>query len=109
VSNEHGYYKILGRLSQDIIKKSGYKLSALEIESRLLEHPDVAEACVLGVPHEKYGEEVACIIVPKDLSKTEHKHLKEYCETHLSTYKVPKIWKMMKALPRNAMGKVSKK
>mmetsp|Transcript_19309 Transcript_19309/g.13868 ORF Transcript_19309/g.13868 Transcript_19309/m.13868 type:complete len:94 (+) Transcript_19309:1124-1405(+) len=63
--DEEGAYKIMGRLSQDIIKKSGYKLSALEIEGRLLQHKSVQEACVLGVPNDKYGEEVAAFIVPK--------------------------------------------
>lgn len=57
-------YKILGRLSQDIIKKGGYKLSALEIEGVILEHPDVDEVCVLGIYDEKMGEEVGVYIVP---------------------------------------------
>lgn len=48
-----GMFKHLGRLSQDIIKKGGYKLSALEIEGSILEHPSVSEIVVVGIPDEK--------------------------------------------------------
>jgi len=52
----------------DIIKSGGYKLSALEIERVLLEHPAIAECIVLGVPDAVYGERVAAVIVPKPAS-----------------------------------------
>ena len=61
-----GSYRIEGRLSQDIIKKGGYKISALEIEAVLLQHPDVKEVCVYGIPDERYGEEIAALAVGKD-------------------------------------------
>ncbi|XP_056845319.1 malonate--CoA ligase isoform X3 [Raphanus sativus] len=61
--DEDGHYVILGRTSADIMKVGGYKLSALEIESTLLEHPTVAECCVLGLPDKDYGEAVTAIIV----------------------------------------------
>ena len=50
-----GMFKHLGRFSQDIIKKGGYKLSALEIESAILEHTSVQEIVVVGIPDEKHG------------------------------------------------------
>lgn len=56
-------YIIKGRLSADIIKKGGYKISALDIEGVLLTHPKVKEACVLAIPSEKYGDEIAVLIV----------------------------------------------
>ena len=62
-----GSHKIMGRLSQDIIKKSGYKLSALEIESVLFDHPIVSQSAVIGVPDEKFGEEIVAYIVLRDL------------------------------------------
>lgn len=52
---ERGMFKHLGRLSQDIIKKGGYKISALEIEGRILEHPSVLEIVVVGIHDEKQG------------------------------------------------------
>ena len=51
-------YRIMGRLYQDIIKKGGFKISALEIESVLLQHQHVKEACVFSIPCDKYGEEI---------------------------------------------------
>lgn len=66
LGTEDGYYRILGRFSQDIIKKGGYKISALEIEGRILQNKNVGDVCVLGVPNEKLGEEVACLVVLKD-------------------------------------------
>lgn len=57
----------MGRISQDIIKKDGYKISALEIENTLLESPIVAEACVLAIPDPKHGEDIGAIIALKPL------------------------------------------
>ena len=64
--DDQGSYRIEGRLSQDIIKKGGYKISALEIEAVLLEHPQVKEVCVYGIPDEKYGEEITALVVGND-------------------------------------------
>ena len=64
--NEQGVYKILGRISQDIIKKSGYKVGALEIENIILEVETVGEVAVLGIPCDKHGEDIAACIVLKD-------------------------------------------
>ena len=61
-----GSFKILGRLSQDIIKKQGYKISALEIEGRLLQHDDVSQSAVFGVPSEEFGDEFVAYIVLKE-------------------------------------------
>ena len=60
-----GSVKILGRLSQDIIKKQGYKISALEIEDRLLQHASVLECAVYSIPDEQYGEEIVAQVVMK--------------------------------------------
>ena len=57
-------YGIMGRTSVDIIKHGGYKLSALEIESAVLEHPGVGECAVCGVPDDVYGEIVGCVLAP---------------------------------------------
>lgn len=62
-SSEHdGAFRILGRLSQDIIKKQGFKISALELESSLSLHKSVNECAVIGVPNEEYGEEIVAFI-----------------------------------------------
>jgi|694.fasta_scaffold74688_1 malonyl-CoA/methylmalonyl-CoA synthetase len=104
---EAGYYRIMGRLSVDIIKSGGYKLSALEIEAALLEHPFIAECAVVAMPDDTWGEAVSAAVVlkkgPLDLMA-----LREWCKERLSVYKIPQRLKVVSELPRNAMGKVTK-
>ena len=103
---EDGAYRILGRASIDIIKSGGYKLSALEIEATLLEHPDVSEVAVIGIPDDEWGELVACaLVVNQPLSEGA---LTEWARERMSGYKVPRRWHFTEALPRNALGKVTK-
>ena len=104
-----GAHKILGRLSQDIIKKSGYKISALEIEGRLVQHELVRECAVFGIPDEARGEEIVAVVALKPGKQPEASEaeaiLDEYAREHMSSYKVPRIWRFVEALPRNQMGK----
>ncbi len=105
--DERGYFFIQGRASQDIIKCGGYKLSALEIEGVLLEHEDVAEAAVLGVADDEWGERVAAVLVWKT-PEPRLDALKEWLRERLAHYKVPTLWRAVESLPRNAMGKTTK-
>ncbi|KAJ8755918.1 hypothetical protein K2173_024463 [Erythroxylum novogranatense] len=117
--DEDGYYIILGRTSADIMKVGGYKLSALEIESVILEHPAVAECCVLGLPDKDYGDAVSAIIVPVEEAKRHDKdelkdpisleELNKWAKDRLAPYKLPSRLFVWDSLPRNAMGKVNKK
>lgn len=104
---ERGYYRIMGRLSVDIIKSGGYKLSALEIEAALLEHPLIAECAVIGLPDDTWGEAVSAAVVLKS-DTLELAELRDWCKGRLSVYKIPQRLKVVSELPRNAMGKVTK-
>jgi malonyl-CoA/methylmalonyl-CoA synthetase len=105
---ERGYYRILGRRSVDIIKSGGYKLSALEIESVLLDHPDIRECAVVGLDEETWGEVVAAAVVVREGADLNLDALREWGMERLSRYKLPKRLKVVSSLPRNAMGKVTK-
>jgi malonyl-CoA/methylmalonyl-CoA synthetase len=105
---ETGYYRIMGRLSVDIIKSGGYKLSALEIEAALLEHPLIAECAVIGLSDETWGEAVTAVVVTKEHVPLELAGLRDWCKGRLSVYKVPQRLLVVTELPRNAMGKVTK-
>ena len=59
---DNGYFKILGRLSADIIKSGGFKISALEIETHLLGHPEIADCTVLGIPDVTWGQKVSLFL-----------------------------------------------
>jgi malonyl-CoA/methylmalonyl-CoA synthetase len=116
-----GYFRILGRLSADIIKSGGFKLSALDIERVLLEHPDVAECAVLGVADAVYGEKVAAVAVLRAgsaLLALEAGGAREaallagvraWGRDRIAAYKLPSIVRVLDEMPRNAMGKVNKK
>ena len=107
VRDERGNIRLLGRASSDIIKSGGYKLSALEIEEVLREHPSIAEVAVIGVPDETWGERVcACAVVRAPLELEE---LRTFCKERMAVYKVPRELRVLTALPRNAMGKIQKK
>ncbi|KAK7294210.1 hypothetical protein RJT34_17097 [Clitoria ternatea] len=118
-TDKDGYYVILGRTSADIIKAGGYKLSALEIESVIIEHPAVSECCVLGLPDKDYGEIVCAIIVPEDGVKRKRdeeskpvltlEELTTWAKDKIAPYKIPTRLILWDELPRNAMGKVNKK
>ncbi|HNC69945.1 MAG TPA: AMP-binding protein, partial [Pseudomonadales bacterium] len=102
---ERGYYRILGRRSVDIIKSGGYKLSALEIENVLLEHPAVRECAVVGVADALWGEAVAAAVVPEPGTTLALDGLLAWCRDRLSAYKHPRRLLLLEALPRNALGK----
>ena len=105
---EQGYYRIMGRSSVDIIKSGGYKLSALEIEGVLLTHDSISEVAVIGVEDDIWGEAVTAFVALKEGTALEFDSLKSWCEGRMSSYKIPKHLKLVDALPRNAMGKVTK-
>lgn len=117
--DEDGYYVILGRTNADIMKVGGYKLSALEIEAVLLEHPAIAECCVLGLPDKTYGEAVTAVVIPiSEIKKTREEEMKpaltleeltSWAEEKLAPYKIPTRLLLWDVMPRNAMGKVNKK
>ena len=107
---EAGYYRILGRLSVDIIKSGGYKLSALEIEAALLDHPAIRECAVVGLADDTWGEAVAVAAVLESGEETlELDELRRWGKERLSPYKLPHHILLVETLPRNAMGKVTKR
>lgn len=104
---EEGSYKILGRNSVDIIKSGGYKISALEIEEVLREHPEIKDCAVVGIADEEWGEIIgACLVVSGDGPDL---HLLDaWVKARLAAYKAPRKYILRDDLPRNVMGKVTK-
>jgi malonyl-CoA/methylmalonyl-CoA synthetase len=105
---EDGRYRIMGRRSVDIIKTGGYKVSALEIEEVLRTHPAIQECAVVGVPDSEWGERVCVAVELAQESELTLDPLKRWSRDRLAPYKIPKELKVVAALPRNAMGKVTK-
>jgi malonyl-CoA/methylmalonyl-CoA synthetase len=117
--DEDGFFVILGRTSVDILKVGGYKLSALEIEATLLEHPNISECAVLGLPDEDYGEAICAVTVLGPEATTREadeskpaitlQYLQNWAKDKIAPYKIPTRLYVWESLPRNAMGKVNKK
>jgi malonyl-CoA/methylmalonyl-CoA synthetase len=105
---EAGSYRILGRQSVDIIKTGGYKVSALEIEEVLRQHPDIRDCAVVGIPDDEWGERVAAAIVPRSDVGPALEDLREWAADLLAKYKRPTRMRLVDDLPRNALGKVIK-
>jgi malonyl-CoA/methylmalonyl-CoA synthetase len=104
-----GPFKILGRTSVDILKSGGYKLSALEIEEVLREHPAVGEVAVVGLPDPAWGDRVvACVVRSADGASCDGGTLRAFAKERLAAYKVPKDVLFLPELPKNALGKVIK-
>jgi malonyl-CoA/methylmalonyl-CoA synthetase len=98
----------LGRNSVDIIKSGGYKISALEIEEVLRSHPKIKDCAVVGIPDLEWGEIIAAGIVLSNKS-IELNALKTWLKAKLPVYKTPRKYIELEQLPRNVMGKVTKK
>jgi len=106
--DERGYLRIEGRCKELIIT-GGFNVHPREVEELLLEHPGVAEAAVVGVPSEEWGEQVAAFVVPADpAAPPAPEELLAYAAERLAGFKRPRVLRYVDALPRNALGKVLK-
>ena len=105
---EGGIYRILGRSSVDIVKTGGYKVSALEIESVLRDHPAIADCAVVGLPDPEWGERVAAAVALAPGTALDLDGLRAWARDRLAPYKLPTRLLVVEDLPRNAMGKVVK-
>ena len=103
-----GSYRILGRESVDIIKSGGYKISALEIEEVLMDHPLVEECAVVGIADRIWGERVGAAVVISEGFSMELEELRDWAFCRLARYKLPTRLLLLPSLPRNSMGKVTK-
>jgi len=103
-ADEQGFLYFFDR-KKDMIKRAGENVAALEVEGALLEHPDIAEAAVFGVPDAIRDEAVAAVVVATGLSAED---VIEHCREHLAKFKVPTIVQFTDELPKTAIGKVRK-
>jgi fatty-acyl-CoA synthase len=105
--DERGYLRITGRLKEMIIR-GGENISPREVEDVLFEHPDVAEAVVLGVPDEELGEAVAAVIRTVPGASVGSGDLVAYCRSRIARFKAPSRWFFVDAYPTTAAGKIQK-
>jgi fatty-acyl-CoA synthase len=105
--DEEGYVSIVGRI-KDVIIRGGENISPREIEEFIIRHESVSDVQVIGVPSQKYGEEVMAWVKIKDGIDLTEQDLCSYCKGNIATYKIPKYWKFVDSFPMTITGKIRK-
>ncbi len=105
--DQQGYINIVGRI-KDMIIRGGENIYPREIEEFLYGHPDIADVQVIGVPSEKYGEEVMAWVKTREGAKVTGDELAAWCKGKIATYKIPRHWKFVDSFPMTISGKVMK-
>jgi long-chain acyl-CoA synthetase len=105
--DKHGYFFIVDR-KKDMILVSGFNVYPNEIEDVLMQHPDVREAAVIGIPDENMGELVRAYIV-SSMGNLSPESLKKHCREYLTSYKVPRQFVFVSELPKSNIGKILRK
>ena len=106
ILDDNGYLTLTGRL-KELINRGGEKISPLEVDATLLEHPAVAEAVCFAAPDEMYGECVQAAVVLKAVC--EQKDIQDFCRERLADFKVPDVIYFADELPRTATGKIQRR
>lgn len=107
VMDDEGYVAITGRI-KDLIIRGGENISPREIEEFLYKHEAIEDAQVIGVPSEKYGEEVMAWVRLRAGHSPTVEALVEFCRERIAHYKVPRFWKFVTEFPMTVSGKVRK-
>jgi acyl-CoA synthetase (AMP-forming)/AMP-acid ligase II len=108
VVDEEGYLHLVGRI-KELINRGGEKISPIEVDAVLLEHPGVAQAVSFGVPDDKYGEEINCAVIPREGSALGAEDVVAHCRRNLASFKVPKKVFITGELPKTATGKIQRR
>jgi fatty-acyl-CoA synthase len=107
IIDDDGYCRIVGRI-KDMVIRGGENIYPREIEEFLHRHPDIQDVQVIGVPDEKYGEELCAWIVPRAGAKLDEDAVRAFCRDQISHYKVPRYIRMVQGFPTTVTGKVQK-
>lgn len=107
VMDDDGYVRIVGRI-KDMICRGGENIYPREVEEFLYTIPGITDAQVIGVPNEKYGEEVMAWVKLNDDARLTAAELTEMCKGRIASFKIPRYWKFVDAFPMTVTGKVQK-
>lgn len=105
--DEKGYLRLTGRL-KEIINRGGEKISPLEVDGILLDHPAVAQVVTFALPHPKLGEEVAAAVVLRDGEAATEREIRDFAATRLADFKVPRRIVILDEIPKGATGKMQR-
>jgi fatty-acyl-CoA synthase len=105
--DDDGYVNIVGRI-KDMVIRGGENVYPREIEEFLYSHPDIADVQVIGVPDERYGEELMAWVIPRPGATLDAAQLHEFCQGKIAHYKIPRYVKSVDEFPMTVTGKVQK-
>jgi len=105
--DERGLFRIVGR-TDDLIVTGGENVVPADVVDALREHPEVADAAVVGLPDEEWGERVAALVVPREESDLSASALDAHCRERLAGYKIPRTIRFAEAIPRTDSGTVDR-
>jgi fatty-acyl-CoA synthase len=105
--DDEGYVRIVGRI-KDMIIRGGENIYPREVEEFLHTHPDVADVQVIGVPDDRYGEELMAWIIPRPGAATAEDAIREFCKGQIAYFKIPRYIKFVDEFPMTVTGKVQK-
>ncbi|PZW38949.1 acyl-CoA synthetase (AMP-forming)/AMP-acid ligase II [Humitalea rosea] len=100
-----GFLMLTGRL-KELINRGGEKISPLEVDGILSDHPAVAQALTFAIPHSKLGEEVGCVVVLREGMVLTERELRDHAALHLADFKVPRKVVFLAEIPKGATGKL---
>lgn len=105
--DEEGYLKLTGRL-KEIINRGGEKISPLEVDDTLMDHPAVAQVVTFAMPHPKLGEDVAAAVVLREGKTATERELRDFAATRMADFKVPRRIVILEEIPKGATGKLQR-
>jgi fatty-acyl-CoA synthase len=105
--DKDGYINIVGRI-KDMVIRGGENIYPREIEEFLYTHPKVSDVQVIGVPDQKYGEEIMAWVRLKPGEQVSEEELREYCKGQIAHFKIPRYFKFVDAFPMTVTGKIQK-
>ncbi|MEZ5322072.1 MAG: long-chain fatty acid--CoA ligase [Microthrixaceae bacterium] len=106
--DEEGYIKLVDR-TKDLVKSGGEWISSVELENEIMSHPDVAEAAVIGVPHEKWGERPLACVVPREGAEITADEVIAHLTPLVAKWWLPDDVVFVEEIPKTSVGKFSKK
>jgi fatty-acyl-CoA synthase len=105
--DEHGYVRIVGRI-KDMIIRGGENVYPREVEEYLYTHPKIADVQVIGVPDERYGEELMAWVIARPGEQLTEEEVRDFCRGQIAHFKVPRYVKLVDSFPMTVTGKVQK-
>lgn len=108
VISDDGFLTLTDR-AKDVIKSGGEWISSVDLENHLMAHPDVAEAAVVAVPDERWGERPLATVVLREGATTDYVALRDFLATRVAHWQVPERWAVVESVPKTSVGKFDKK